>query len=86
MSLVYIPSDDQEKICSVFQSYRNSGSRDHGSDRRYQFENLIGMATIPGHTLLFGFHLPYINYADEADYKGMRGSIRPVLGHSEPAQ
>lgn len=66
----HIPSDDQEKILQCFPAtpkFREAEITEVIED--IQFENLIGMATIPGHTLLFGFHLPYINYADEADYK-----------------
>ena len=66
----HIPSDDQEKILQCFPvipKFREAEITEVIDD--IQFENLIGMATIPGHTLLFGFHLPYINYADEADYK-----------------
>lgn len=67
---VHIPSEDQEKILQCFSvtpKFREAEITEVIED--IQFENLIGMATIPGHTILFGFHLPYMNYADEADYK-----------------
>jgi hypothetical protein len=66
----HILSDDQEKIMHCFPvtpELREAEITEVIDD--IQFENLVCMATIPGHTLLFGFHLPYINYADEADYK-----------------
>lgn len=70
---VHIPSEDQEKILQCFPvipKFREAEITEVIND--IQFENLIGMATIPGHTLLFGFHLPYMNYADESDYKACK--------------
>lgn len=67
---VHIPSDDQKKILQYFPvtpELREVEITEVIDD--VQFENLLCMATIPDHTILFGFHLPYLNYADEADYK-----------------
>lgn len=66
----HIPSDDQEKILQCFPvtpKFREAEITEVIDD--IQFENLMCMGTILGHTILFGFHLPYMNYADEADYK-----------------
>lgn len=66
----HIPSDDQAAIMACFPittELREAEISEVIND--VQFEDQVCMATISGHTILFGFHLPYINYADEADYK-----------------
>lgn len=66
----HIPSDDVARIMRCFPVHpvmQEAEITDIIDD--VQFEDKICMATIPGHTILFGFHLPYINYVDEEDYK-----------------
>lgn len=66
----HIPSDDVAKIMRCFPVHPVMQEAEITDViENVQFEDQVCMATIPGHTILFGFHLPYINYADEADYK-----------------
>lgn len=66
----HIPSDDQAAIMACFPITSQIKEAEISAViNDVQFEDQVCMATIPGHTILFGFHLPYINYADEADYK-----------------
>jgi hypothetical protein len=66
----HIPSDDQEAIMKCFPIQPELKEADITEViQNVQFDDIVCMATIPGHTILFGFNLPYINYSDEADYK-----------------
>lgn len=76
----YVPTDDVAAVFSIFGIEPALQEADiTGIIDDVQFENKIAVASLTGHTILFGFNAPYIAYPDLNAYRDITDQHSPHL-------
>jgi len=79
----YVPTDDVAAVFSILGIEPALKEADiTGIIDDVQFENKIAVASLTGHTILFGFNAPYIAYPNLNAYLDIKDQHTPHLQHT----